>query len=253
MQNKGLEALEKEDSISPIAAVLVLILTFVLFFAIAILIGMAISLASFIFEFQLSDQAITLIEALLQVTGELMFLLVPLAYMLYRKINIQSYIKLGEAKLKKLLLGIGLGLGLWVIGLFVNLALTYILGPSQAVEEANETVIAFAKQSTVSLALLALALFLAGICEEFAFRGFLQNALESRYSSSIAIIGASLAFGLFHFDPQATYIIIGFVNGLVLGYAYSRLKSYVAVASAHMMFNLTSLTLILILIHIGLV
>jgi len=245
--------LKKEDSISPLTAVLVIILTVVLTFAISIVIGMAIYLAFFIFKFQLSTKVMTVIEALMTVIGELMFLLVPLAYMLYRRINVKSYIKLGEAKLKGLLLGIGLGLGSWVMGLFVSLALTYILGPSQAVEEANETVIALATQSTTSLALLTLALSLAGICEEFAFRGFLQNALESRYSSSIAIIGASLAFGLFHFDPQAIYIIVSFVNGLVWGYAYSRLKSYVAVASAHMVFNLTSLALIILLIRMGLV
>jgi len=245
--------LKQEEAISPLTAVLVIILTVVLTFAVSFLIAMAISLAFFIFKFQLSDQVITVIEALLQVIVELMFLFIPLAYMLYRRINVKSYIKLGENKLKGLLLGIGLGLGLWVMGLFVNLALIYILGPSQAIEKANETVIAFAKQSTVSLALLALSLFFAGICEEFAFRGFLQNALESRYSSSIAIIGASLAFGLFHFDLKAIYIIVGFVNGLVLGYAYKRLKSYVVVASAHAIFNFTSLALILILIQMGLI
>ncbi len=234
----------KEEKISPIAAILVIILTF----AISVVAGLMIYLAYLVAEFQISVEVPPIIEALVMAVGELMFLLVPFAYMLFKKINIKNYIKLGEYKLKGFLLGVGLGLVLLVMDVALTFALTYFLGESQVVEEANKTVIELATQSTTSLALLALALSLAGICEEFAFRGFLQNALESRYSSSIAIMGSALAFGLAHFDPQAVYSIVGFAHGLVLGYAYVKLKSYISVASAHTMINLTSLALILLLI-----
>jgi membrane protease YdiL (CAAX protease family) len=234
--------LKEEKTISPLTAILIIILTFAALILIEIVREILIYFA--VFDFPLSAQIVSVI-------GELLFLLVPLAYMLHRKIDVKSYIKLGENKLKGLLLGIGLGLGSWVMGIFLTIALTYVLGPSQTVIEANKTITSFATQSTISLALLALALFLAGICEEFAFRGFLQNALESRYSSSIAIIGTSLAFGLAHFDPHAIYSIVVFAYGLVWGYAYTRLKSYIAVASAHMVTDLTSLAIILLLIHMG--
>jgi membrane protease YdiL (CAAX protease family) len=233
----------KEERISPIAAILVIILTF----TISIITGIIIYLAYLVINLRLSVELPPIINAFVMVVGELMFFIVPFTFMLLKGINVKKYIKVGDTKLKGLLLGIGLGLVLLVMDLFLTLALTYVLGESQVVKEANETVIELATHSTTSLALLTLALSLAGLCEEFAFRGFLQNALESRYPSPIAIIGAALAFGLAHFDPQAVYSIVGFAHGLVLGYVYAKLKSYVSVASAHVMINLASLALFLLL------
>ena len=227
-------------TISPLAAIMVIVLTFVASLVIGATFYIALS------GFPLRGQITAII-------GELIILLVPLAYMLYKKVDIKGYIGLRNAKPKNLLLGVGLGLGTWLMGIFASLALILILGPSQAVEEANEIIVEFARVSPSGLVLMALALVLAGICEEFAFRGFLQNALGSKYSFPVALIGASLAFGLLHPDPQGTYTIIGFLYGLVWGYAYNRLKSYIAVASAHMVNDLTSLTILLILINTGMI
>ena len=234
------EASDLENPISPIAAVMVIVLTFVAF--------LVISVASLILlsELPLGGQVTAVI-------GELTILLVPLAYMLYKKVSIKDFIRLGEFKPKILLLGVGMGLGTWLMGIFANLALTYVLGPSELVEEASEIIIGLAQESVAGLALMSLALFLAGVCEEFAFRGFLQNALGSKHSFPVALTGASLAFGLFHFDPQGTYTIIGFLYSLVWGYAYNRLKSFVAVASAHATNDLIGLTIVLLLIHMGMV
>jgi len=234
------ETSDLETPISPIKAVMVIVLTFVTFLAVFIVSSILL------FGFPLWEQVMAVI-------GELIILLIPLAYMLYKKVDIKSYIGLGKSKLKNLLLGVGLGLGIWLMSIFANLALTYIIGPSVLVEEASEIIVGFIQESTASLVLVFLSLFLAGVCEEFAFRGFLQNALGSKYSFPVALIGASLAFGLFHPDPQATYIILGFLSGLVLGYAYHRLKSFVAVASAHATNNLISLTIVLLLIRMGMV
>lgn len=226
--------------ISPFAAIMVIVLTFVTFLVIGTIFYIAL------FDFPLRGQITTII-------GELIILLVPLAYMLYKKVDIKGYIEPGNTKPKNLLLGVGLGLGTWLMGIFASLALTLIMGPSQIVEEANEIIIEFARESAAGLVLMVLALVLAGICEEFAFRGFLQNALGSRFSFPVALVGASAAFGLFHFDPQATYTIVAFLYGLAWGYAYNRLKSYAAVVSAHVVTNLTSLTILLLLIHTGMI
>ena len=234
------ETSDLETPISPITAVLVMVLTFVASMVVGIAVFIALS------GFPLREQITT-------VVGELTILLVPLAYMLYKKVDIKSYIRLGKSKLKNLLLGVGLGLGIWLMSIFANLVLTFIIGPSVLVEETSEIIVEFIQESTASLVLVFLSLFLAGVCEEFAFRGFLQNALGSKHSFPVALIGASVAFGLFHPDPQATYIIMGFFTGLVLGYAYHRLKSFVAVASAHATNNLISLTIVLLLINIGMV
>lgn len=229
------ETSDLETLISPIAAVMIIVITFVAF--------LVIIATSYIvlYELPLGEQVTCVI-------GTLTFLLVPLVYMLHKKADIKSYIRIGKFKPKNLLLGVGLGLGTCLMGIFASHALTYVLGPSELVKEVVEIVVRLARESVAGLVLMSLALFLAGVCEEFAFRGFLQNALASKYSFPVALTGASLAFGLFHLDPQGTYTIIAFLVGLVLGYAYNRLKSFVAVASAHATHNLVALTILLLLI-----
>jgi membrane protease YdiL (CAAX protease family) len=90
------------------------------------------------------------------------------------------------------------------------------------------------------------ALALAGVCEEFAFRGFLQSAINRRYSFIPAVISSSVAFGLFHFDPQLVYILSAIAAGLTLGYIYHRWNSYVVSAIAHATVNLIVLATLLL-------
>jgi membrane protease YdiL (CAAX protease family) len=89
---------------------------------------------------------------------------------------------------------------------------------------------------------------LAGVCEEFAFRAFLQNTINRRYSFIPAIIGSSVAFGIFHFDPQLVYILSAIVLGLALGYIYHRWNSYLVAAIAHSTVNLIVLVTLLLAI-----
>jgi membrane protease YdiL (CAAX protease family) len=100
--------------------------------------------------------------------------------------------------------------------------------------------------SYLGLLYITIGLFLAGICEEFTFRAFLLNTINRRYSFLPALIVSSLAFGLFHFDPQMVYIISTFLLGLVLGYIYYRYKSYVTCAIAHSTLNLIVLVILLL-------
>lgn len=130
-----------ETPISPMAAVMVMVLTFVAF--------LVISVASFILlsGFALGGQVTAVI-------GEVTILLVPLAYMLYKKVSIKDFVRLGESKAKNLLLGVGLGLGTWLMGIFANLALTYVIGPSELVEEAGEIIVGLAQESAAGLVLI---------------------------------------------------------------------------------------------------
>jgi len=173
--------------------------------------------------------------------GEAMFLLIPLVYMLHRKVNVTRYVMLGSSRH----VGLGLVLGICMLGVSfaLSIVLTYFLGPSASVEEANRAVIGLARESPVAMMLVVT---LAGICEEFAFRGFLQNALRRRYSLVVALLGASLAFGISHFDPQGTYIIATFVAGLFLGYFYDRYQSYMLAATAHAIFNVITLAILVL-------
>jgi len=145
--------------------------------------------------------------------------------------------------LKHLVPGLGLGIALQGMSMILGLVLTYLLGPSTAVEESSQFIIDLTNQSAFGTMLF---LIIPGICEEFAFRGFLQNALRRRYSPLVAVVGASLAFGLVHFDLQGTYIIMTFVIGLFLGYFCNRFRSYVMVATAHSTFNLMTFAILML-------
>lgn len=220
--------LEKRyNTISPLAAILSVAATFLL----SLFLG-----AAFYVWF---GYAFTLIF------GELLLIVIPLSYMIYKRVDIRTYIGL-EVKPKTLLFGVVLGGLLFLFDLFISAVLTSFFGVSEVVEETNSLLLNMS-DSLQGLLSLTISLSLAGVCEEFTFRAFMQNALENRYSSGVAIIVSSLSFGLLHFDPQGVYIIAGFLMGLALGYIYHRWQSYVVSAVTHSTLNLIVLATILLI------
>jgi membrane protease YdiL (CAAX protease family) len=222
--------LKTHNAISPMGAILAVLVTFML----VLFVGGAVVLV-----FENSDAVIIAL-----VFSELLIIVVPLGYMLSKKVDVKSYIGL-DAKPRNILLGIAFGAFLFLFDVFITSALFSILGPSKAVEESNTltTDLSSSSQGVVSVAVW---LVLAGICEEFTFRGFLQNALNRKYSFIPAVLISSLAWGLFHFDPQFIYIISIFLAGLILGYVYHRSHSYVISAMAHSTLNLIVLATLLL-------
>jgi membrane protease YdiL (CAAX protease family) len=216
---------EKVNVVSPLSAILVIAVTFIL----------VLFLGAFFF--------LTLGEGPALVLSELLILIVPLGYMLIKRINIKSFVGL-DVKPKFIMLGLASGALLLFVDIIVSFVLTTIFGVSQAVEESN-TMITELSSSTSGLIAVIAALTLAGVCEEFAFRGFLQSAINRRYSFIPAVVISSVAFGLFHFDPQLVYILSAIVAGLVLGYVYHRWNSYVVSAIAHSAVNLVVLVTLL--------
>jgi len=180
------------------------------------------------------------------VLGELLLVIVPLGYMLSKKVDVKKYIGL-EINFKSILLGIAIGAFLVFFDIFVTNIMVSMLGQSEIVEESNKLMMDMSR-STEGLILIIATLTLAGLCEEFTFRGFLQTAINSKYSSWIALITSSLAFGFVHFDPQGVYTVSAFLMGLVLGYVYYRWRSYTVSATAHATLNLIILALMLLLI-----
>lgn len=178
---------------------------------------------------------LTLGTAATLIVGELTILLVPLGYLLAKRINIKSYVGV-NLNPRSVTVGLAFGVVLLLLNIVVSEALTAVFGVSQAVEESN-ALLTNLSSSTGGLIAVASSLLLAGLCEEFAFRGFLQNALSRKYSFVPALVLSSLVFGLFHFDPQIVYILAAMSSGLVLGYINHR-WSYVAAATAHSTMNL---------------
>jgi membrane protease YdiL (CAAX protease family) len=217
---------EKVNSVTPLEAVLVILVTFVL----ALVLG-------FFFLY------VNLWEGFALIIGELIMLIVPLSFMLYKRVNIRNFVKL-DVKPKFLLIGFASGIVLLVIDIVVSFVLTTIFGVSQAVEESN-AIITNLSSSPSGLIAVAVALSLAGVCEEFAFRGFLQSAINRRYSFLPAVVISAVAFGFFHLDLQLVYTLAATVSGLVLGYIYHRWNSYVVSAVAHSTLNLIVLAALL--------
>ena len=183
-------------------------------------------------------------DGLALVLSELIILIVPLGYLIVKRVNIKRYVGL-DVSPKLVMLGFASGALLLLVDIIVSVALTNIFGVSQAIEESN-AIITELSTSTEGLIAVVAALALAGVCEEFAFRGFLQSTLTRRYSFIPAVITSAFVFGLFHFDIQLVYILSALTAGLVLGYVYHRWNSYVVAAIAHASVNLVVLvTLIL--------
>jgi membrane protease YdiL (CAAX protease family) len=218
---------EKSSSvISPGAAILAVVVTFL----VALFGGTAIVL---LFGYEIAVAF-----------SELLLIIVPLGYMLYKKVNIASYIGL-DAKPLRIPLGVALGGLVFLLDMLVSILLYVVFGPSAAIEEANTEIKQLSISPTGLIAAIT-ALSLAGICEEFTFRGFLLNAVNSKYSFIVALVVSSLAFGLFHFDLQGIYTLSAFLIGLVLGLIYHRWHSYVVSAVTHSTVNLIALALLLL-------
>ena len=216
---------QEKVALSIVEVVLVIIVTFFL----ATLIGLLLFL--------------TIDIGLALILNELIILFVPLSYMLYKGINVRRYIGL-DINPKLVMFGFASGVILLCVNVIVSMILLAILGESQVVIESNN-MIAGLSASPWGFVAVATALGLAGICEEFAFRGFLQSTLTRRISFIPAVLISSFTFGLFHFDPQLVYILSALSAGLVLGYVYHRWNSYIVAVIAHSSVNLLVLVVLL--------
>jgi membrane protease YdiL (CAAX protease family) len=216
---------EKVVVVPVVEAVLVIIVTFVL----VLLLGGLF--------FLVLDTGLAL------VLSELLILIVPLAYLLYKRVDIKCYVGI-DVNPNTVLWGFVSAVVLFSVDIAVSAVLLLVFGESQAVMDSNNTIIQLS-ETPLGLIYVATALGLAGVCEEFAFRGFLQNTLNRRYSFIPAVIVSAFVFGLFHFDPQVVYILSAMSAGLVLGYVYHHWNSYVVSAIAHSTVNLVVLILLL--------
>jgi membrane protease YdiL (CAAX protease family) len=219
--------IEKISSdISPLAAILIFAATFILALFV---------LGAVYYSF---GNSVTLL------VQEPLLAVLPLGYMLYKRVDIRNYIGF-EVKTKTILLGIGLGVLVFLSDLVISNALISVFGVSETVEEVNTQYLSMTS-SPQGLLILIITFSLAGVCEEFTFRGFLQTAVNRRYSFIPAVLVSSFAFSLIHFDPQLVYTLSAFLIGLLLGYIYHRWHSYVISAIAHASINLIALALMLL-------
>jgi membrane protease YdiL (CAAX protease family) len=87
------------------------------------------------------------------------------------------------------------------------------------------------------------AVVLAPLLEELMYRVILQGSLERVASPAVAIVGVALVFSAVH-NPIDVLPLVPLA--LILGYVYHRTRSYLAVVTAHALFNSTMLVLMLV-------
>lgn len=89
----------------------------------------------------------------------------------------------------------------------------WLLGPTSA-----KAVDALLPQSPGEILLWIFASMTAGICEELAFRGYLQRQFRALTGSgAIAVLGQGVVFGLFHFYQGWKNVIVISVLGVLFG------------------------------------
>lgn len=214
---------EDADLVSLNSVALILVATFVLF-----LFGGAFLIVLFGFEFAL-------------VFSEILLVVLPLGYLEFRGINIREYVKL-DLKIWFVVLGGLMGFVVFLYNVAVTTSLVTVFGVSVAVQEASR-IVSEISSTPQGLLLLVVTLSLAGVCEEFTFRGFLQTSLKKKYPFWVVLLISSIAFGILHFDPQLVYTLSAFMTGLLLGYLYNRWNSIVVPIVAHASMNLIVLAI----------
>ena len=208
----------------------------------------------FVFLFVGAASLIAFGDAATLIIAELLILIVPLIYLLIKRIDIKSYVRI-DLNPRYILIGLGCGGLLLLLNFAISGTLTYFFGTSNAVQQSNQLITTLSGQPSGFTA-VAVSLVLAGICEEFAFRGFLQNSIFRSINAGkfrklalpVALVTAASVFGLFHLDPQGIYTLAAAISGLALGLIYYK-WNYTTSATAHAFMNI--LVLILLLIGIG--
>jgi membrane protease YdiL (CAAX protease family) len=95
-------------------------------------------------------------------------------------------------------------------------------------------------RSTAELALLAV---LAGVGEELLFRGVVQAGLARLVPNPLALLCASVFFGLAHF-ATSTYAVVAGLMGLYLGGLFLVQGSLLAPIVTHALYDLVALLLV---------
>ncbi|MCA9085627.1 MAG: CPBP family intramembrane metalloprotease [Planctomycetaceae bacterium] len=168
-----------------------------------------------------------------------LFVLVPAAIAGYRRVNLRTGFALRGPALRYVLSAMLLGLSLW--------AFVYELEISFLTEERIE----FLKQlyegfelnlNAVPLWVKLFALAIApAVCEEFFFRGFLQNSIRQRTSAIVAVLISGFLFGLFHVIVKDALLferlLPSTLMGIVLGIVFERSRSVFPGMLLHVLHN----------------
>jgi membrane protease YdiL (CAAX protease family) len=114
---------------------------------------------------------------------------------------------------KSLAVAVGIAGAFWVLWEVAERGVYWLLGPSSA-----KTVDSLLPKSLVEILIWIATSITAGICEEVAFRGYLQKQFHALTGSiATAVLAQGLVFGVFHAYQGWKNVIVISVLGVLFG------------------------------------
>jgi uncharacterized protein len=114
---------------------------------------------------------------------------------------------------KSLAVDVGIALPFWVLWEGAAYGVHWLLGPSSA-----KSVDSLLPQSLLEILIWVGTSITAGVCEELAFRGYVQRQFHALTGSvAVAVLGQGVVFGLFHSYQGWKNVIVICVLGVLFG------------------------------------
>jgi membrane protease YdiL (CAAX protease family) len=114
---------------------------------------------------------------------------------------------------KSVAIDVGIALPFWVLWEGTAYGVHWLLGPSSA-----KTVDSLLPQNLLEILLWIGTSVTAGVCEEMAFRGYVQRQFHALTGNVVmALLGQGIVFGLFHFYQGWKNVIVISVLGVLFG------------------------------------
>jgi membrane protease YdiL (CAAX protease family) len=114
---------------------------------------------------------------------------------------------------KSVAIDVGIALPFWVLWEGAAYGVHWLLGPSSA-----KAVDSLLPQSLLEILIWIGTSITAGICEELAFRGYVQRQFHALTGSvAMAVLGQGIVFGLFHLYQGWKNVIVICVLGVLFG------------------------------------
>jgi membrane protease YdiL (CAAX protease family) len=119
---------------------------------------------------------------------------------------------------KDLAIDLTIALPFWVLWEGAAYGVHWLIDPRVTTSTAAKTVDSLLPKSLTEIALWIAICMTAGICEELAFRGFLQRQFHALFGNlTVAVLAQALVFGLFHAYQGWRNVVVITVLGILFG------------------------------------
>ena len=180
------------------------------------------------------------VRYLVGIAVEFALALGTLIFQRFEKLSMRDTLRLRWPSWQSAGLSVALALGLWMIGVMINLVTMFVLGYTAPISPSM-----FPRDALDALLLAFSTVVVAPVCEEVMFRGYVQRAYERR-SPWTGILVSGVIFALYHLRFQGAFALVpvamalGFVAwrsnsllpGILLHAAYNSIATVILIASS---------------------